>query len=88
MFCRMLAYALPTSEVLGSADQCVLVLQEVFDDPDAAKAKGQMARHDIVARYSNEAVAARILRRLQHIEALLASSSVPKTPPIGLQYQW
>ena len=65
-----------------------MLLQEVYDHPEAAKAKGQTARRDIVALYSNEAVAARILGRLQHIEALLASGSVPKTPPIGLQYQW
>jgi hypothetical protein len=52
------------------------------------KAKGQIARQDIIASYSNEAVAARIIERLQQIEALLASGSVQKTSPIGLQFQW
>lgn len=64
------------------------MLQEVYDHPDKAKAKGQIARQDILASYSNEAVAARIIERLQEIEALVASGSVQKTPPVGLQFQW
>ena len=64
------------------------MLQEVYDHPDMAKSKGQIARQDILASYSNEAVAARILERLQQIEGLLTSGSVQKTPPIGLQFQW
>lgn len=64
------------------------MLQEVYDHPDTAKSKGQIARQDIVASYSNEAVAARIIERLQQIEGLLTSGSVQKTAPIGLQYQW
>ena len=63
--------------------------QEVYDNPAAAKAKGQLARRDVVRYFSNEAVAGQILERLQFIEAKLnAPALAPPTPEINLQFQW
>ena len=65
------------------------LLQEVYDNPAAAKAKGQLARQDVVRDFSNEAVAGQILERLQAIEAKLNSPTLaPPTPAINLQFQW
>ncbi|KAL4855480.1 Initiation-specific alpha-1 [Chlorella vulgaris] len=64
------------------------LMREVFDRPDKARAKGLLARQDVVLKYSNAAVAGVILQRLQQIERQLASASeIPKSE-FGLQFQW
>ena len=66
-----------------------LLLQEVYENPAAAKAKGKLARRDIVGEFSNQAVSRTILKRLQHIQAKLDAPALSSTASeFGLQFQW
>ena len=64
------------------------LLREVHDRPGAARKKGLRARQDVVAMYSNAAVAERILQRLQEVQARLARAALPPAPPLDYQFQW
>ena len=78
-----------TSETSGLALSLLMLLQEVYDNPDAAKAKGNLARRDIGGKFSNEAVSRIILKHLQHIQAKLDAPALSSSASeFGLQFQW